>query len=586
MIPFFRSASRAITLTFLTAGFSLHTLAQNITFEYTGTVQTYVVPNGTYSLQIDAWGASGGWNDYNGQRYENCIPGKGGRVQTQLSVQPGQTLYIYVGGKGGDATSGQGGAGGFNGGGNGNTSGTYSGGGGGGASDIRINGTDLSRRIIVAGGGGGAAYNYPDGGDHGGEGGDLKAGDGKSNKGVTDESRGRGATQSEGGTGGQWPSYEKAGDGTMGQGGHGPAGTSGTGGGGGYYGGGGGCWAGGGGGSSYTGNGTSSAKHQQGANEGNGKIIIKSGSGFINDVTTCTDPIVSISRSTTLCEGESISFNAISNYQAQLTWTEGIQNNVAFVPPVGHSIYTVVSSNPRECSFSIEVDVISRTIKATTTNGIVCNGETTTLFGYGAESYTWDHGVQNGVPFVPPAGVNNYTVRANTLNSSQCSSEASVFVVVNYVQARANIVQQTGYAKTWSIDLTPNGGTWPYTYSWTADGNEFSRDEDVSGLAPGKYEVLIVDAIGCATRETYTIAGFVSPNYGGGLKAEMSSDQVYLNVSYNGLFDYKIMNDRGETLITGTVNNAGRIDVSKLPSGNYRICSLTGTTENINFTKW
>ncbi len=560
--------------------------AQTKTFEYTGSVQTYIVPNGVYTLQVDMYGASGGWNDYSGVKYDKYFPGKGGRVQTTLSVQPGQTLYIYVGEKGADASSGAGGKGGFNGGGNGNTSSAYSGGGGGGATDIRINGTDLQNRVIVAGGGGGAAYNYADGGDNGGAGGDLIAGDGFSNHLQADESRGRGATQTEGGIGGQWPSYERGGSGTLGLGGNGPAGTCGTGGGGGYYGGGGGCWSGGGGGSSYTDKTCINVKHQQGVNEGHGKVIINA--GFPEPQNNCTDLYVSLSGPTTLCEGESIYFSASSNYGAYLTWDNGVQNNISFTPPVGKSTYTVTSTSKKECPKTIEITVIPRSIKATTTNGIICEGESTTLIGFGAENFSWTNGIQNNVPFVPPVGVNNYTVRSSdSYGTNQCSSEASVFVVVNKVATNAAIEQASGNKNT-SINLEPSGGTFPYSYYWTKDGTEISRNEDVFNLTAGTYQVIVVDAIGCSATQSFTIGNALTGgNPSQGLKAEMSSDQIYLKVSYSGLLDYKIVNDIGEIVLTGTVNNAGQIDVSRLPSGNYRICSLyNSSSDNVNFVKW
>lgn len=576
---------KKIALAFLFAT-PLTLISQTKTFEYTGQYQTYVVPNGVYSLQIDMYGASGGWNDYSGVKYDKYLPGKGGRLQANLSVQPNDVLYIFVGEKGGDASSNVGGKGGFNGGGDGNTSSTYSGGGGGGACDIRVNGTDLNNRILVVGGGGGAAYNYADGGDNGGAGGDLTAGDGWSNHLQQDDSRGRGATQTSGGQGGQWPSYEKAGDGTLGEGGDGPAGTCGTGGGGGYYGGGGGCWSGGGGGSSYSDRKATNVKHEQGINEGNGKVIIKT--GFPDPQNNCINPIVSISGPTTICEGQSLYFVATSNFGAYLSWDNGVQNNISFTPPVGKSSYTVTSSSKKECPFTVEVNVIPGTIKATTTNGIICEGESTTLIGWGAENYTWDQGVQNNVPFTPPAGVNNYTVRsADNYGQSQCSSEASVFVVVNKVSTNAAVDHGT-YTKNASINIEPSGGTYPYSYVWTKDGSEFSRSEDISNLSSGSYQVIVVDAIGCSTTQTFTIgSGQLSSNNTTGLKAEMSSDQIYLMVSYAGLLDYKILNDRNEIVITGTVNNSGQIDVSKLPSGNYRICSLYNSTgDNVNFVKW
>lgn len=566
-------------LFFVAVLLALHSFGQVKTFEHTGGMQTFIVPSGVSEITVDMYGASGGWNDYNGVMYDKYIPGNGGRLQATYPVYPGQKLYIYVGGEGQDASKGEGGKGGFNGGGDGNTSDIYSGGGGGGASDIRIDGMGLEHRVLVAGGGGGAAYNYPDGGDHGGQGGDLTGGDGQSNFLMDDESRGRGATQNQGGLGGQWPSYLKAEDGRLGEGGDGPEGTSGTGGGGGYYGGGGGCWSGGGGGSSYANNRANHVRHEQGVNDGHGKVIIS---------VNCKMPTISTSGPTTLNLGDKIAFSAISNYGALLTWDKGISNNVPFAPPAGKTTYTVTSSNPKECSYSMELTVIDMNqhatdvgtlenpcdLKATTTNGIICEGETTTLFGHGGKNYIWSNGVQDGVPFVPPVGVNNYTVR--TAGDANCpAQEASVFVVVNQIGATADTRQNSATENAF-INITPTGGTSPYTYIWYKDGFEYSRFEDLTNLAPATYEVMIVDAIGCSSTQSYTISGDViynsiSTNI---LLAELSADQAYLHIKCKGYMDYKIVNERGDVVMTGAINQSAKVDVSRLNAGNYKVCPL------------
>lgn len=103
-------------------------------FSYTGTEQQFVVPAGVTSVYIDAYGAQGS----PGLAPAGGAGGLGGRAGGTLAVTPGQTLYVYVGGGNG------GGAGG-----NANS------GAGGGASDIRVGGSSLANRILVAGGGGG-----------------------------------------------------------------------------------------------------------------------------------------------------------------------------------------------------------------------------------------------------------------------------------------------------------------------------------------------------------------------------------------------------------------------------------------------
>src|SRR3990172_96405 len=71
-------------------------------FEFTGKVQTFVVPKGVTSITVDMAGGSGG-------NVTTAIGGKGGRVQCTVPVTPGETLQIYVGGKGfdGDNTTGR-----------------------------------------------------------------------------------------------------------------------------------------------------------------------------------------------------------------------------------------------------------------------------------------------------------------------------------------------------------------------------------------------------------------------------------------------------------------------------------------------
>ena len=227
-------------------------------FNYTGSAQTFTVPAGVTSISVDAYGANG---ESTQSGYCGGYEGKGGRVQADLTVTPGEVLNIYVGGSHYYTGSGSFG-GGWNGGGaDGGTGGTA----GGGATDIRIGGTALTDRVLVAGGGGGAygcsSPSYPNGGDGGGLTG--QTGNRKNNYAYG----GVGGSQSAGGTGGAgtdgngtWTSASNGGDGSLGNGGDGNSTRerTGGGGGGGYYGGGGGAvgrswgWGGGGGGSSYT----------------------------------------------------------------------------------------------------------------------------------------------------------------------------------------------------------------------------------------------------------------------------------------------------------------------------------------------
>jgi hypothetical protein len=255
-------------------------LAGETRFDFTGEQQEFIVSADISSITVQAFGgaAGDGWNVDGG----GTVRGVGGRgayveatltvCQSQCSVAPGETLYVYVGGAGEDADADGYGFGGWNGGGHGRGSDTgSSGGGGGGATDIRRGGQELTDRILVAGGGGAGSGWCPPSTDqrakNDGNGGD--AGDTVGGEGVPCQSEGipigTGGTQSEGGETG----------GALGVGGTPPDGRAGAAGGGGWYGGGASDGSGGGAGSSYvTPDGSSAITHRVGA-RGDGYIFIK-----------------------------------------------------------------------------------------------------------------------------------------------------------------------------------------------------------------------------------------------------------------------------------------------------------------------
>ncbi|MCM1497222.1 MAG: glycine rich domain-containing protein [Clostridium sp.] len=243
-----------------------------VRFDYTGAVQTWVVPKGIKKIAVDCVGAMGS------QTTSRSTPGFGGRVQCTINVISGSVLYIYVGQAG--AISGASNA--FNGGGKGaHVNNASIGANGGGASDIRIGGTALTDRKIVAGGGGGAYSANTS--LKGGNGGGLIGAAGGS---IGSVSGGGGGTQNDGGAAGTG-NFGGGTKGSLGQGGDGKYDQGyyfGNGGGGGYYGGGSSGVnfssavqeGGGGGGSSYTDASLcSDVVHTQGYNSsGNGWIII------------------------------------------------------------------------------------------------------------------------------------------------------------------------------------------------------------------------------------------------------------------------------------------------------------------------
>lgn len=228
---------------------------------YSGSSVSVTLPKGTF--QLECWGAEGGYGYSSAISYTG---GKGGYSIGSITFDEDSSLNIYVGGQGTAGSTTQDiKTGGWNGGG---SSGYNRGGSGGGGTDIRIDGTELTDRIIVAGGGGGGCY-YS--GYHGGAGGGESGVDGN---GYSPSYRAKAGTQSAGGLAGGYSSNTGA-AGSLGQGGNANTTSSNYnrsgGGGGGYYGGGGGGYR------------SSSSYYYYGCSGGGG------GSGYVD--STLTDAV-------------------------------------------------------------------------------------------------------------------------------------------------------------------------------------------------------------------------------------------------------------------------------------------------------
>jgi hypothetical protein len=418
----------------------LECAASTTTFSYTGSVQSYTIPAGYTSVGIDLVGAGGGagtcWS----------IGGKGGRVNCNLAVTPGQVLYIYVGGAGGNFTnSSTPAAGGFNGGGTGGGYGYYSGGGGGGT-DIRTSasGSSYANRLVVGGGGGGTGYYYCAASDQGGSGGYPNGGSGiyGGTGSYNSTNNGAGGTQTAGGTG----ASSGGGNGSFGVGGNAGNYYYGGGGGGGYYGGGGSYIQGGGGGSSfYGGTGISSATTATGYQAGN---------GYVKIILPLSIAITSQPSGTTACSGASATFSVTAtgpsiSYQWQVNSGSG-WSNISGANSSSYSFTASTGDNGNQfkcvmtgaCSSSATSNAATLTVNSAP--AVTCAGNVTAAASTGACSATVSYGAATATGTSPSISysqnsgttfsVGVTTVTATATNS--CGSNSCSFTVtVNDTQA-------------------------------------------------------------------------------------------------------------------------------------------------------
>ncbi|MBK8657647.1 MAG: T9SS type A sorting domain-containing protein [Bacteroidetes bacterium] len=108
------------------------------------------------------------------------------------------------------------------------------------------------------------------------------------------------------------------------------------------------------------------------------------------------------SPASAVCAGTAVTLNG-TGANATYTWSDGVSNNVAFIPTASVS-YSVTATDANSCtgtaSIAISVNSVPVVTASVSPNDTVCQGSTVTLSGGGAVNYTWSNGVTNASSFV------------------------------------------------------------------------------------------------------------------------------------------------------------------------------------------
>jgi gliding motility-associated-like protein len=131
-------------------------------------------------------------------------------------------------------------------------------------------------------------------------------------------------------------------------------------------------------------------------------------------ITVNPIPIIDAGLNQTVCTGAAVILTGTG--AANLTWNNGVTNNVSFTP-VSTTTYTVTGTSANGCS---AIDQVLVTVNALpiVNAGIdqtICEGSVVTFSGSGATTYTWNNGVTNGVSFTPAAS-GTYSVTGTDAN--------------------------------------------------------------------------------------------------------------------------------------------------------------------------
>lgn len=159
----------------------------------------------------------------------------------------------------------------------------------------------------------------------------------------------------------------------------------------------------------------------------------------------------------------------------------------------------------------LDVTFFPQILAAPVVTDVGCFGESTGALainpggGTGTLTVTWDDGATGANRDNLPIGDYTYTVTDEnlcTISNTLSISQPDELVIATFIADDLSCFQNnTGFA-----EVTMAGGTVPYTYQWTQDGNILPlTSASISGRSSGSYGLLVTDANGCTQSNSFIL---------------------------------------------------------------------------------
>ena len=236
--------------------------------------------------------------------------------------------------------------------------------------------------------------------------------------------------------------------------------------------------------------------------------------------------------------------------------------------------YTAVVTDSNGCAgyYSTLVPAISALTFDTQINNVNCNGETSGSIemevsgSTGNYSFLWSTGETTEDLY--NLGVGNYQV--NITDGHGCSLVADFDINQPALLTVSSTQQNFTITEFGSIDITVNGGTTPYAYSW----NNGISNEDLFNIAPGFYEVGITDSHGCLVSTNVIVLDIITTE---GTMAEGTMAEATMGINE--------ITDQSVILYPNPAIGVAHIEWSGLEVSSLQLIDMTGqivSTTTIN----
>lgn len=211
-----------------------------------------------------------------------------------------------------------------------------------------------------------------------------------------------------------------------------------------------------------------------------------------------------------LCNGDangSITAN-VSGGTPGYTYAWSTGGTTSTISGLGAGSYSLTITDANNCTAAnsitlTEPDPLSAVPTSTPTScNSTCDGmaDVGPMGGTAPYAYSWSPGGQT-TQFISSLCPGSYTCNWNDANG------CAIITTVTITAPAAITLAVTGTDPTGcttndgSADLTANGGTPGYTFSWS----NTTTTEDLSGLGAGTYDVVVTDAAGCSDSVSVTL---------------------------------------------------------------------------------
>lgn len=256
------------------------------------------------------------------------------------------------------------------------------------------------------------------------------------------------------------------------------------------------------------------------------------------------------------------------------TTTEDISNLIT-------GTYSATITDANNCSAIISETInqpLSGILISATITNVACFGDPigsinlNVVGGLGTYTYLWSNGATT--EDLQNLQVGNYFITVG--DESNCTSSSNFFISQPSAPLTLSEIHQDAVclsSVTGSIDLTVNGGTPNYTYSW----NNGETTEDIASLGLGLYTVTVTDDSQC--QESISVQ-ILDPNN------LITLSETHVDVSCFGATDGSIdlTITGGNPVVSYNWNNGlATEDINNLSAGNYfvNVIDINGCSEFI-----